>query len=624
MRLVFSGSAADVIVQGEIAGADGPAFVRELAARLELEWALGPEAVFLGSRGSSRQTVFVAPSDTVAANVARRATQDFQGRGSDIRAVARREELIVTGPPQWLSQVAALRIPALMDEVLSEASPSKPVAQTGTDALPLPNDPLVLMIFRLNNAYVDDKRLSVGSSALIIPGVARLFRQFTGMGEGAADSVRPTLTVGSDTLLSRAERLDRVESLAGGWLPRAYGDGLDGAYRGTDRNQPRGEQTPPETPEALASRSEVQANLPAAIADSRMNALIIRDRTSRMAMHRELIRSLDQPVEMVQLDAYVIDIKTSRLDEFGIGLSWAGSKTLNSPRINPGDVALETGANVILQGMRGAKVLSQIRALERTGDSELLTVPSVVTLNNLEATFSARENFYVKVAGNQDTSLNKVTAETLLKVTPLVSQTAGSPADRRIRLLISVQDGSVGDESTKLVDALPRTLENQISTQAVVRGGDTLIIGGQVVRKRTKEVAGLPFIRNLPILGALTNSRSAETEQFVRIYVVRPRILGEDSEYVQADRADPASDPSLNPGVKNIPGMLQGSSLALTPPATAAASGGARTEPQVTVVPFPRASSAPATQPVPLPGNGEVMQPAPTQAPSSSDGVHPH
>jgi type III secretion protein C len=208
--------------------------------------------------------------------------------------------------------------------------------------------------------------------------------------------------------------------------------------------------------------------------------------------------------------------------------------------------------------------LAQIRALETRGDSEILTVPSVVTLNNLEATFSARQSFYVKVSGNQDASLTQVTAETLLKVTPLVAQAEtrpGNGSDRRIRLLISVQDGTVDASTSAVVDNLPRTLENQISTQAVVRGGDTLVIGGQVVRKRVNRVSGIPIIKDIPILGALTNSRSDDFEQYVRVYVVRPRILGDGSllndEPVEAQHADPL----VHGIVGRVPELIRGSGL---------------------------------------------------------------
>jgi hypothetical protein len=302
-----------------------------------------------------------------------------------------------------------------------------------------------------------------------------------------------------------------------------------------------------------------------------MNALIVRDRASMLQPYKTLVEVLDRAADMVQIDAFIIDIRASRLDEFGLGLSWAGTAaaagatgTNNSQvtrTLNPGGL-VPSGANVILQAARGVQLLAQIRALETQGDSEVLTVPSVVTLNNLEATFSARQNFFVKVTGNQDASLTRVTAETLLRVTPLVAQAGGGAAlDRRIRLLISVQDGSVDASQAATVDNLPRTLENQISTQAVVRGGDTLVIGGQVVRKRVNRVSGLPIIKDIPLLGALTNSRSDDYEQYVRIYVVRPRLLGEDSADTKAPDPENRIDPASHGVLERVPELIRGTGL---------------------------------------------------------------
>lgn len=527
LRLVLSPQAGDAVVQGEVSGSDGLAFIRELAARLRLDWAFGREEVFLAPEGSTaKPVVFNTPSASVASAVAALANQEFESQGSAIRFVARKEEVLVTGIAGWISQVAALRMPALIEQAQRGDGGREGRRGLAAGRPDNSDDPMVLQVFQLNNAFVDDKRLSVGSSTLLIPGVARLFRQFTGMSGGATDSVRPSGV--ADAALARSER---IEPVAGGRPARAEAERAETPPRSNERTLSRTErlELAQDELDLAAARAEQAANLPAAIADSRMNALVVRDRSSRMAQHRSLVEVLDKPAEMVQLDAFVIDIKASRLAEFGLGLSWAGSTGANSPRFNPGAVNPGNNANVILQGVRGAQLLANIRALESTGDTEMLTVPSVVTLNNLEATFSARENFFVRVAGNQDASLNRVTAETLLKVTPLVSGNPGSGQDRRIRLLISVQDGSVDGSVGAVVDTLPRTLENQISTQAVVKGGDTLVIGGQVVRKRINSLSGLPILGSIPLLGHLTNTRSTEVAQFVRLYVVRPRLLGEDS-----------------------------------------------------------------------------------------------
>lgn len=612
VRLVLIGQAGDTAVQGTLAGNSGLEFIRELATRARLDWALGTNEVYLASEGSAKPTTYSTPSAELANLVAAQATQEFRLQGSNIRVAARKEEVVVTGLPNWVSQVASLRMPALIDQVQTAQANRDRARRRNPDAEARKDDPLALEVFRLNNAYVDDKRLAVGSSVLVIPGVARLFRQFTGMSGGASDSVRPATAVTADPAFGRVERMDRLDALSGARSLRAE---ADPGQRSSDRPLSRAERSDlaQEELDMAAGRSEQYASMPAAIGDSRMNALVIRDRASRMDMHRALIKVLDQPTDMVQLDAFVIDIKASRMDEFGLGLSWAGNSSVNGVRFNPGGANVANNANVILQGVRGAQLLANIRALEGTGDTEMLTVPSVVTLNNLEATFSARENFYVRVAGNQDASLTRVTAETLLKVTPLVSSDGGNSQDRRIRLLISVQDGSVDGSTSAVVDSLPRTLENQISTQAVVKGGDTLVIGGQVVRKRINAASGIPLLNRIPLLGKLTNSRSTEMAQFVRVYVVRPRLLGEDSSFAGNAVALPREDPFSHPSLGNMRNLMMGSSITPNRPDNpAAAPAPEATRPQapsantitVTIVPEPtsvppRITPAPGDAPRP-------------------------
>jgi len=600
VRLILTTGAATLPVSGEVVGDDGMGFLRELAAKLRMEWAIGRDGVYLAPEGSSRAVVFNAPSAVVAFRAAALANQEFEEMGSGIRVVGRKEEITVTGIPAWVNQVAALRVPALVDFVqrtmaqqaarkaAAEAAAAEAEAARNNPLINLPaaspqakGEPLSLMVFRLNNAYVDDKKVTVGGSSVTIQGVASLFRQFTGLGGGDGPG-RASGGEGGGTA-----RLPRMDPLAGGRAGRS--------------------ELEEDNARAMQRGGTSSASEPAVIADSRMNALMVRDRASMLEAYKALVKVLDQPTDMVQLDAFVIDIKASRLDEFGLGLSWGGSARVNSPGLSPGGSA-PAGANLILQAARGAQLLAQIRALETKGDSEILTVPSVVTLNNLEATFSARQNFYVKVSGNQDASLTKVTAETLLKVTPLVAQTNTPGAngqalangnDRRIRLLISIQDGSVDASASATVDNLPRTLENQISTQAVVRGGDTLVIGGQVVRKRVNRVAGLPIIKDIPFLGALTNSRSDDYEQYVRVYVVRPRILGDDSALLNEPLAADRSDPLVHGVVGRVPELIRGSGL--SPQGTDAARPASGREPgeSMTVVPVPQPVMPPPTPSLP-------------------------
>jgi hypothetical protein len=149
----------------------------------------------------------------------------------------------------------------------------------------------------------------------------------------------------------------------------------------------------------------------------------------------------------------------------------------------------------------------------------------------------------------------------------------------------------------------------RFSTQAVVRGGDTLVIGGQVVRKSVKRVSGLPFIRDLPVIGALTNSRSDEMEQFIRLYVVRPRLLGDDSAALNLPVIPGQADPLVNGVLERVPNLIRGSGLSPRIPDAARPSGVSRSEPAEPLV-VPVAPVAPQRMPerpkAPAPDKGEA------------------
>jgi FimV-like protein len=519
VNLTLVDGASAIRYRGKISGDNGIAFIESLAAKLNLEWAFGRNSIYLSPVGFDQTAIFDIPSAEAGYRAVDLSRQKFEGLGSNIRVLLRQDKLTVTGIPAWVDNVAEPLIPGLLQQAMSdnpepETVPSDSSFSFGdTSFSPYEvEEALTVMVFRLNNAYVDDKQISVGSNSVIFPGVKTLFSRFTGI--SSTGRTAPTSPTNSKTK-NRVPRLDA----------------LSGERR---RLWPEDEPTATELSDSGVDTSPVRDG-PAIIADPRTNSLIVRDKATMLGPYTELIRILDQPVEMVQLDAFIIDIKASRFNEFGFGLSW-NNASVNSPSFSPGGF-VPGGANLILQASQGAQLLSQIRALESEGESELLTVPSVVTQNNLEASFSARENFFVKVSGNLDASLTEVTAETLLSVTPLVEQrgelegetSVQAKLNRRIRLLINIQDGQVDASNSAVVDSLPRTLENQITTQTVVRDGETLVIGGQMVRKEISSESGIPIVRHLPILGALTNSRTTRFEEYVRVYLVRPRILSNDT-----------------------------------------------------------------------------------------------
>jgi type III secretion protein C len=190
-----------------------------------------------------------------------------------------------------------------------------------------------------------------------------------------------------------------------------------------------------------------------------------------------------------------------------------------------------------------------------------------LALNNLEAVFSTRQSFYVPVQGNQDASLTSVTASTFLRVTPMFTNEGETDNAKRIKMLLNVQDSSVDNAQSSQVSGLPTVTENQIATQAIVNNGDTLVIGGQVVRKVLDADSGLPFLNRLPVIGLLFGSRARQYQEFLRIYVISPRLLGEDSLQAASASVSQPNGTVTNSRMlqQELPRIMQGTSLPSNP-----------------------------------------------------------
>ena len=361
---------------------------------------------------------------------------------------------------------------------------------------PKSSEKLGLMIFQVHNAWADSKAL--GSAT--VPGVAQLFSQYVGipiskpiMGNAAAISNAPTRVT--------REGADQPKQVTGS-LASLFTKNVPAAA--------------PEAGAPADAPQNVTFGQRGVYADPRLNAVLVRDKVEFFETYKQIIALLDKPVDMVQMDAMIVDINKEKALQYGINWNWGVA------------AAGAIGTNVVLgAGHAANKLLANIAASQTNGDSETFAVPSVVTLNNSEAVFSASQNKYLKVSGSYDASVNKVTAETALRITPLIANESNSVAfdERRVKLLINVADGGFDD----ITSDQPTTTQNQINTQAVVRSGDMLVIGGNVVRKKISKSSGVPVLSTLPGIGALFGQQTESYTEYVRVYIIRTNILGEDS-----------------------------------------------------------------------------------------------
>jgi type III secretion protein C len=424
--------------------------------------------------------------------------------------------LMVVGPPRWVEVVTSVAMAA------DESSSSALAAET--------------RVFPLRHARAADRTTGTGPSEAVMPGVVTLLQQLYGL----SPQSRPALN--GATAAAKAGR-DTAANLYKQFL----------STTGRMPVQGRGGEMPEAATDATSARMIIAGEraaqppvLPQIQADVRTNSVIVRDYRERMPNHEAVIRQLDVPTRMVEIEAAIVEVTSDMFDSLGIdwrlsgrrvdiqtgagappvlrrsggnlgaeldaqaGLPASGRGTPTSPS---GLVAVMAGGSLINQ------VLARVNALEDSGRGRVLSKPKVVTPENMEALIESTATYYVRLQGNLEVSLANVTVGTVLRVFPTLEGDARAPG---IKLAIRIEDGSISAAS---VDNLPVVQRSTVTTEAIVGVGQTLLIGGMTVERDTDSSTGVPGLRRLPMVGRLFESEGTRRERMERIFLLTPRLV---------------------------------------------------------------------------------------------------
>jgi len=384
-------------------------------------------------------------------------------------------------------------------------------------------DATVIRVFPLRYAQAQDVRYTVGSQEQVMPGVATLLSRLM------TDTWQATTPRAARSRTDDPRAAPRAEArdARGGPppLPSLLGLGLGAApAAGDDTAVPL-----PATDTAQPAVTPARRNI---VADQRSNSVVISDIVSMMPNYERAIAMLDQPQDLVEIDAVVIDVSSNAARSLGV--SWGGangringaSGTASAP-LSLGAPSFATAASAAsglnlatLVGNSAQYLFARIQALENTGEARVLSRPQVLTLNNTEAALTSRSSVYVRVAGNQAVDLFNIDTGLTLKVTPSVEST-GEPR-RNIRLNIQIEDGSFN--TTASVDSIPEVDNHSVVTQAVVRDGESLLIGGYQYERSQKTTSKVPVLGDVPYLGALFRDTQTTHERLERLILITPRL----------------------------------------------------------------------------------------------------
>ncbi len=280
--------------------------------------------------------------------------------------------------------------------------------------------------------------------------------------------------------------------------------------------------------------------------ENRLNAVMVRDVSTRMAMYEELIRQLDVPQTLVEIEVTTLELSKNDSLDWQLSLQVSGAHGDFEGAAGQSPSALFDSASLAGGGLAGAAsylgkhvdVAASLKALREKGKARNISRTSILTVNNMAASMTDTQSYHAKVVGTEVATLQEVTAGTRLEIKPRVIEPPAGTTNlpRKVWMSMSLQDGGF---ETLTVDAMPMTRTSTLDTQAALPESESLLLAGYFRDIQEEAGWGIPYLRDIPWIGWLFGGSSHRDETIQRLFILTPRVLdavGPDTIYEQAAR----------------------------------------------------------------------------------------
>ena len=355
------------------------------------------------------------------------------------------------------------------------------------------------------------------------------------------------------------------------------------------------------------------------IADNRANSILVIGQPEARAKVKSILAKLDKKPMQVYLATVIGQLQVTGDDEFAVNIlqkyiggprtgaaSVAGGKSF----IDPGTIVYGTTSNGIptsqfqtgktplspamailpqmaqaatgaLPGMQIATFILgsidlYINALTATTKFRIVSRPSVFTANNKKATIFNGSKIAVPTStvttlggggsatatsGSQQSNIQYQDVVLKIEVVPLINSA------REISLQIVQTNDTISQNSTNIGGGVtvPEINTQELNTTVIVPDRSTILLGGLVTQQDVKNVAGVPFVSTIPLLGTLFKSTSDTTNRKELVVLIQPSVVSDEKELKEISKTErdltgfsskELSPLSMKSGQKSVPMSL--------------------------------------------------------------------
>lgn len=281
-------------------------------------------------------------------------------------------------------------------------------------------------------------------------------------------------------------------------------------------------------------------------ADESLNALILLAEPETVNTLEDVVRQLDVPRAQVLVEAAIVEVSGDIAD--ALGVQWAidaRGSTGGLGGVNFGNTGLAVGSLLqslqserpVLDGLPDGAIIglgtdsfgALITALSSNSKSNLLSTPSLLTLDNQRAEILVGQNVPFQTgsyttdasgAGNPFTTIERQDIGVTLKVTPHINEGA------TLRLEIEQEISSIAPSASltaRAVDLI--TNKRAIKSTILAEDGQVVVLGGLIQDDVTRSESKVPLLGDIPLLGRLFRSTKDTHIKRNLMVFLRPSVV---------------------------------------------------------------------------------------------------
>ena len=297
-------------------------------------------------------------------------------------------------------------------------------------------------------------------------------------------------------------------------------------------------------------------------ADESLNAIIVRADPSVMREIQDILDGLDIRRTQVLIEAAIVEVSVTNSRRIGVEVAVADESGETTPLVTTsldgvissllgglvgedGDIDVLSGLAAISQSgtptLAAARINAGnvsfgavVQALASSSDANLLSAPSILTLDNQEAKIVVGNEVPFRTgsftttgegADNPFTTINREDVGLQLTVTPHIHDEEAVSLEVALEIT-NVVDSPIGSSAFSDVVTSKRTVENTI----LADDRQTIVLGGLIQDDINDSVRKVPLLGDVPVLGHLFRSTNKNRTKRNLLVFLRPTVIRDKQE----------------------------------------------------------------------------------------------